>query len=393
MVRRLPRDSIHVLAVLLVVLSAPRIGHALPPGALRDAALAANFNFGVAVDTNTTGTRLALAASEFTSATAENAMKWRELSPSPGVYDFTAADAFVSWATAQGHRIRGHTLFWTRLNGLPTWVEPEVTAAADPAAALTQLMKSHAAAVVGRYAGQIAQWDVVNEPLALLSTSHDPESLFYQTLGESYLDIAFDAAHAADPNALLFLNETLIEDLPAKLPGLVTLVQGMISRGVPIHGVGLQGHFLFNPPNISQLRSDIETLAALGLVVEFTEVDIRLPLFASAPEPLAAQAEAYEALTALCLELVPCTGITVWGIDDADTWLDTFSVTSPDAPNRPLLFDEAFAQKPAYGGVVAALQASLPGVPALSTLARLGLVALLLVYARGAMTRSCRTAT
>jgi hypothetical protein len=98
----------------------------------------------------------------------------------------------------------------------------------------------------------------VNEPLDVLSANHDPASFFYQTLGESYLDIAFNAAAAADPSALLFLNETLVEFLPAKLAGLVTIVQGMISRGVPIHGVGIQGHFVV-PPNITQLRIDIET--------------------------------------------------------------------------------------------------------------------------------------
>jgi endo-1,4-beta-xylanase len=361
-----------------LTLATPRVALALPPGALRDAALAANFSFGVAVPTGVTGPRLALAASEFTSATAENAMKWNGLAPSSGVYDFTDADAFVSWATAEGHRIRGHTLFWSRSNGLPSWLEAEVTAAPDPQAALTLLMQTHAATTVGRYTGQIAQWDVVNEPLELFSSNHDPASFFYQTLGESYFDIAFNAAAAADPSALLFLNETLVEFVPATLAGLVTIVQGMISRGVPIHGVGIQGHFIV-PPDITQLRSDIATLAALGLVVEFTEVDLRLPLFASAPDPLAAQGEAYRALTALCLELVACTGITVWGIDDGNTWLDSYELTAPDAPNRPLLFDAALAQKPAYEGVVAGLLST--PVPGLSPLAGLVLVALLTMFA------------
>ena len=375
------RYSMPLLITLLGALALPRVVLALPPGSLRDAALAANLHFGAAVDTNTTGTPLALAASEFTSATAENSMKWTSLSPSSGVYDFSDADAFVSWATTQSHRIRGHTLFWSRGNGLPSWLAPEVTGAPDPQAALTQLMQTHAATVVGRYAGQIAQWDVVNEPLGELSTSHDPASFFYQTLGESYLDIAFNAAHTADPSALLFLNETAIANFPAKLPGLIAVVEGMLSRGVPIHGVGLQGHFIFFPPDVTQLRSALEALAALGVVVEFTEVDIRLPLFAAAPDPLAAQADAYEALTALCLDIAACTGITVWGIHDGDTWLDSFSLTAGAAPNRPLLFDAAYAQKPAYDGVVAGLQPITVAVPGLSTHGGVVLGTLLMAFA------------
>jgi endo-1,4-beta-xylanase len=363
------------MPLLAVILSAP-VAHALPPGSLRTASLAAGLPIGVAVGTNWTTAELALGGSEFSSATAENSMKWQSLQPSPGVWDFADADTFVSWASAQGHRIRGHTLFWSRLNGLPTWLEAEVNGAADPQATLTQLMQDHAATSVGRYAGQIAQWDVVNEPLDLVQPVHDPASFFYQTLGEAYLDIAFNAAHAADPSALLFLNETLVADLPAKMQGLISIVSGMQSRGVPIHGVGLQGHFLL-PPNITQLRSDIEALAALGVVVEFTEVDMRLPLFTAAPDPLAAQAAAYQALTGLCLELTACTGITVWGLDDGHTWLDSFYLTAGDAPNEPLLFDAAYAQKPAYAGVVSGLLPSPPQVPGLSPPAVLLLVSLM----------------
>jgi len=365
-----------------------RPAHGLPPGALKEASAASGFPFGVAVDTDTTGARLALAASEFTSVTAENAMKWGTLSPSSGAYDFTAADAFVGWASAQGHRIRGHTLFWSRLNGMPGWLEAEVNASPDPQATLTQLMQAHASSVVGRYAGQIAQWDVVNEPLETLGPNLDPANFFFATLGESYLDIAFAAAHAADPNAQLFLNETVVEDFPQKLPGLVSLVQGLQSRGVPIHGVGLQGHFFFNPPDIEQLRADILALAALGVVVEFTEVDIRLPLFAGYADPLGAQAAAYQALTSLCVEIVACVGMTVWGVDDGDTWLDAFSLTAPDAPNQPLLFDAAQMQKPAYEAVVAGLQQVPATVPALSLAgSALALVALLVAGVRGMRNR------
>lgn len=347
--------------------AAPGATHAFAPGALATAARARGFEVGAAIDHDLSAARLALAAQEFTSATPENSFKWQELSPSSGAYDFSNADVAIDWAEQNGLRIRGHTLFWVRLNGLPAWVEPEVNAAPDPAAHLTQLMETHAQTVVGRYAGRIAQWDIVNEPLEEFGPNFDPKNFFFQTLGEQYLDIAFHAAHAADPAAKLFLNETLVENLPEKLPGLISIVQGMLARGVPIHGIGLQGHFLFLPPDPATLRQQIQQIAALGLLVELTEVDIRTPLFEGAPDPLLEQAEAYRDVVGICLQFAACTGLTTWGIDDGDTWLDSFWFTQPDAPNRPLLFDDALQPKAAYDAVVTLLFAPVPVLSPIAT--------------------------
>lgn len=331
------------------------------PGALPAAARAAGIEVGAAIDANLSTQRLEVAAREFTSATLENSLKWQPLAPSASTYDFAVADSIVDWAEQNDLRVRGHTLFWTRLNGLPGWLAGEVNAAADPAARLTELMESHAEVVVGRYAGRIPQWDVVNEPLATFTcdqsgcaTSLDPANLFFQVLGESYLDVAFHAAHEADPNAALFLNETLAESLPAKFNLLVQVVQRMLDRNVPIHGIGLQGHFFLAPPNAASLQAQMETIQAMGLLVELTEVDIPISHFASTPDPLAAQAQAYADIFLACTAVPACTGITTWGIDDGDTWLDSFWFTQP-GPNRPLLFDESLEPKPAYDEVVMTL--------------------------------------
>jgi len=328
------------------------------PGSLAVAAEAAGLQVGAAVDYNLNAARREIATREFTSATMENSLKWQSLSASPGVYDFSNADQAVTWAQQSGFRLRGHTLIWNSLNGKPVWLDAEVAAAPDPVAYLTQLMQTHIQTVMQRYEGQIPQWDVVNEPLAVLGDTLDPDSLFYQTLGESYLDIAFHAARAADPQAELFLNETMAEALPAKFNALIALVQGMQARGVPIDGVGLQGHFFLGAPDPVSLQSQLEQVAALGLSVELTEVDIPISLFASEPDPLEAQAQAYSDVFAACLQVTACTGVTVWGIDDDDTWLDTFWLTQANAPNRPLLFDGLGQPKPAYDAVVSILSSA-----------------------------------
>ena len=189
---------------------------------------------------------------------------------------------------------------------------------------------------------------MVNEPLALASGGFDTDNIFYQTLGEEYIDIAFHSAYLADPSALLFLNETFTEFVPAKFDALVALASSLLDRKVPIHGVGLQAHFFLQPPDGILLQNQIARLTALGLRVELTEVDIPLPLFASQDDPLRAQGIAYGRVFAACLAVPGCSGITVWGVDDGDTWLDSFALTSSNAPNRPLLFNEDLEPKPAY---------------------------------------------
>ena len=347
-----------ILSWAFVLVASRGLASSYEPGSLATAAEAAGVHVGSATDYNLNSARRVIAAREFTSATVENSLKWQPLSPSPGVYDFTNADQAVDWVEQNQLRLRGHTLIWNSLNGKPAWLDSEVNSAPDPAAHLTQLMQDHIQIVMQRYAGRIAQWDVVNEPLGTLSGDHDSASLFYQTLGEQYLDIAFHAARAADPQAALFLNETMVEALPAKFDGLMLVVQGMQSRGVPIDGVGLQGHFFVGPPDPALLQSQLEAVAALGLQVELTEVDIPISHFASESDPLAAQAQAYSDVFAACLQVSACTGVTTWGIDDADSWLDSFYFTQANAPNRPLLFDELGDPKPAYDAVVAVLLSS-----------------------------------
>ena len=273
-----------------------------------------------------------------------------ELAPTSDSFDFSDADQLVDFAVANGQRLRGHTLFWHRLNGLPPWLLEELDTSNDPAARLQELMVTHTATVVGRYAGQLAQWDVINEPLAIVGGDFDPENIFYQLLGEEYLDIALLHAHAADPSAELFINETFVEFQPKKFEALIALAQRLLDRGVPLHGLGIQGHFFVRAPDEAMLRSQLQRIAELGLKAEITELDIPLPLFSDTPDPLAAQAQAYADVFNACLAVQLCSGITVWGIDDAHTWLDSFLATT--APNQPLLFDETLQPKPAYDSVV-----------------------------------------
>ena len=288
----------------------------------------------------------------FNSVTAENVLKWGPLAPAPGVHDFERADLVVDFAEANGLRLRGHTLVWARINGQPTWLANEVHGADDPAARLLQLIEEHIATVVGRYRGRIPVWDVVNEPLALAGTDLDPSSLFTQVLGAEYIDVAFRAARRADPDAVLGMNETLVINNDAKFSALVDLARGLIAQGTPIDLIGLQGQFILGPPpSREDLRAKLETIADLGLSVEITELSIPIGFYAEEADPLAAQAAAFADVFGACLDVPACTGVTTWGVYDAETWLDEFFPWL--APARPLLLDEQFGRKPAYKAVLA----------------------------------------
>jgi endo-1,4-beta-xylanase len=357
------------LVSIALVLATPSRGAAQGAGcgllgsdcALRDVADAVSRWVGAAAATPGEDPEIeAVLAAEFNSLTPENALKWPELASAPGQYDFTVADALVDFAEQGGMRVRGHTLVWHRLNGIPSWLEAEVSQAPDPAARMRELLTEHIQTVVGRYAGRIESWDVVNEPLAVLGGELDPDSIFLQTLGPGYVAEVFELAHQADPQAKLFLNEVMVEGQPGKAAGLVTLVGNLVAQGVPIHGVGLQGHFFFGVPARQDLEDLIRSFADLGLLVEFTEIDVPLGLFDGAPEPLIAQAKAYADVFSACTAVQRCRGLTTWGLSDRSTWLDRVAPWDANAPNKPLLFDETLEPKPAYFAARAGMQSPFP---------------------------------
>jgi endo-1,4-beta-xylanase len=307
--------------------------------------------------------------SHFTSVTDENAFKWSSMETTAGEVDFSNTDALVDWAWEADLRLRAHVLFWHRMQ-TPGWVRSTVADSTDPRQTLIDLMTDRVAEVVERYRGRIAIYDVVNEPLETFGPGWDetdsivsPKNFFYTTLGEEYIDLAFEAAHEADPGARLAINETVWNPKVGdpKADAFLALVGRLIDRGVPIDSVGLQTHGMFGleepyfPGSTESFREYIDAIGRLGVTVELTELDVALPFLLDRPDPLAAQAGVYERAVLACSRSRFCSGVTTWNIRDDDTWLDSFWATASRAPNRPLLLDPDGNQKPAYGSVRDAL--------------------------------------
>jgi endo-1,4-beta-xylanase len=276
-----------------------------------------------------------------TSLTPENEMKWAIVQPEPDRYDFGPGDALVDLARRTGKRVRGHTLVWDQQ--LPSWV----TGRAWTPEALRAALTDHVRTVVSHFRGKVASWDVINEPFE--DDGSWKRDAFYRVLGPSYVDVALQAARAADPDAKLFINEFAAERPGPKRDALLGLAADLRRRGVPLDGIGLEDHTtLAGAPTQAELEETMGRIADLGLDVELTEVDVAIPpSIPTSPSVLADQAGVFGATAQACAAVPRCTGMTVWGVDDRWSWLG--------AAKRPLLFDADAHPKPALGAVRAAL--------------------------------------
>ncbi|MQY10712.1 Endo-1,4-beta-xylanase A [Streptomyces sp. RB5] len=280
-----------------------------------------------------------IAAREFSSVTAENVMKWEAVEPQQGVNDFTQADALVDFAHRNKQAVRGHTLVWH--NQLPAWLTAGVADGSIDATELRRILHDHITTTVKHFKGKIYQWDVVNEIFDDNAQLRD--SIWLQQLGPSYIADAFRWAHAADPGAKLFLNDYNTEGVNAKSTAYYELAKELRAQGVPVQGMGIQGHLDIQYGFPGDVQDNLERFSALGMQTAFTEVDVRMDLPADDAK-LTRQADDYRRLVQACLNVRRCTSFTVWGYTDKYSWIPGV-FTGQGAAN---LFDEVFAVKPAY---------------------------------------------
>lgn len=302
-------------------------------------------------------------AAEFSSLTPENDMKWAEVHPEPGVYDFSGADAVVAFARANHQEVRGHTLLWHSQN--PQWV-------IDASAGWTceearAVLEDHVRTVVGRYAGEIYEWDVANE---IFQDDWDAGGVRLRTEANPFLKACADDpvaligdvfrwAHEADPEAVLFLNDYNAEGINNKTNAYYDLAQELLADGVPLGGFGAQGHLSLMYGFDESIQANFERFAALGLKVAVTEADVRMPLGEDG-EPdaaqIALQAERYDKMLQACLNVPACESFTVWGFDDGRSW-----VPGVFPEGYATIMTEDFEKKPAYYALLESLTDATPG--------------------------------
>ncbi len=279
---------------------------------------------------------------------AENEMKFNLIEPESGRFNWTRADDLVAFARKNNMKIRGHNLVW---HAQSDWASKLNAGRGE----MIAVMRAHILAVAGRYSGKILEWDVVNEAIDD-GDGFLRDTFWKRTIGDDYIDLAFRFAHEADPHALLFYNDYGGEDMNVKSDKIYRLVKDMLARGVPLHGVGLQCHFVTGEIDTAGIDRNIKRLGALGLKVSVTELDIRLKLPADR-DMLARQRDEYRAITNVFLQNPQCcTAFLTWGITDKYSWIPQFF----KGYGAALPFDENYALKPAGEGVKDALSTAVP---------------------------------
>ncbi len=315
------------------------------------------FTMGVAVaPTSLSGDQSELIIKHFGSITAENVMKPGPIHPEENRYSWENADKIVNFAQANGLKVRGHTLVWHQQT--PSWFFKDNAGNPLTKEALLARLKDHITQVVTRYKGKVYAWDVVNEAIADDNSKVFRETEWYKICGEEFIAKAFQWAHEADPDALLFYNDYNTE-FPGKRDKVYDLVKKLLDAGVPVHGIGLQGHWNLVEPSEKNFRDALDKYSSLGVKIQITELDISVYNSGDknatdnvfTPEREQKQIEKYNMVFRVLRDYKNViTGVTFWNVSDKTSWLDNFPVRG--RKNYPLLFDQNLKPKKAYWEVV-----------------------------------------
>jgi endo-1,4-beta-xylanase len=272
-------------------------------------------------------------ARQFGSLSPDNDLKWSEVEPQRGVFDFAPIDALVRFAKKHDMVVKGHGFVSSAFN--PGWL----TAITDPDE-LLDVTRHHFDTIMDRYPKLVDRWDVVTEVLSTFGGTGLTQNHWYQVLGDDYIHELFDIAHAADPKAKLFINEALVESYPVKRQEFYQLVREMVDAGVPVHGVGLESHQTTIGPRPGVLTEIVEEFRALGLEVAITEMDAH-------NHDNVTQAQVYGDYIAEAVA-AGITDISFWGFTDKHTW--TWMPGS-----KPHMFDANNDPKPSFYATLNAL--------------------------------------
>lgn len=324
-------------------------------GTLRYYADALGFHIGAATSSNevTSNTqRQRVIEQNLNALVAENQMKFDALEPYNGRFDFKEADKLVQFAKDNGITMRGHNLCWH--TQVPNWISEDGFKNNRNLSKeqLQQILKNHIISIVSHYKGQIAEWDVVNECLddnqSILGSNPDGYSLrhtvWYDVIGESYLDSAFVWARQADPDVLLILNEYGNHHWnKSKTKALFNLAKRMKESGTPIDGVGIQCHLATGDIDSTQLVETYRHFAEIGLKCEVTELDITIgsSLWGDLNGYIR-QAEDYRTIVNIALQEENSLGVIMWGVSDDRSWIEYRQRA------EPLIFDKYYTPKPAF---------------------------------------------
>ena len=291
---------------------------------------------------------------QFNAVVAENEMKFDATEPSEGRFSYDNGDKMVKYAKANGMRVRGHALAWH--SQVPNWVNNYK----GQKEKLLKVLKNHIENVVTHWKGEVAEWDVVNEAIND-NNNHgwrSSGSVWFETIGEEFLDSAFVWAHAADPDAELCYNDYAIEwglGSGSKAGFVLEQVKRWKANGIPITCVGTQTHIeIAHETTPKNVRDFAKALAELGVTLNITELDIGFPKGSAnnlGASDYAKQGHLYRQFMDVFLEEPNMGEFMIWGVTDAHSWLD-----GQQGKTQGLIYDKNYKPKPAFDSLIVSLK-------------------------------------
>lgn len=290
--------------------------------------------------------------SDATTLTPENELKFRALQPVETKFEWAEADALIAFAKARNLRIHGHTLLWANDGTLPQWVK-DYEFKPNAVANITRVIQEHIAMVVGKYKDDIESWDVVNEILDV--NGNFVNCVWYRVLGESYVNIAFQAAANADPNCKLFYNDVDQQYSTPRFETTKRIRANLAAANIPMHGVGFQMHTNLTL-DLDYARVMMKKYSDEGFLVHLSELDVKTdisdkgqvfgPEYTSREENALANfyADLFDGYKR-AVSLENRWGITMWSVSDRDSHL---TINANPITQFPMLFDYNYVPKKAY---------------------------------------------
>ena len=290
---------------------------------------------------------------------------WSSMEKTQGTVDYSKLDEVIAFAKSINSTIQFYHLIWTnhgRYTNPPAWVFPNrsnTSCGTRTKNELKSIMKMHIQDMIKHGGNTVKVWNVVNE--AFDKHGDLVQDCFYKIIGPDYLDKAFQYAREVSPQAILVLNDFFHDIRPGnqKVDGFIQFVKNAKQRGVPIDAVGVQNHLwkndidYFGPDYKTDIQSFMDKAKNAGVKVIITEMDVYQKT--QSQEDVK---RVYKDVTSICLTHTNCLGISTWGTSDKYSWLrglDPIFIPSTPDP-QPLLFDENYARKPAYFGVMEAIR-------------------------------------
>ncbi len=356
----MPQRTIFLLSIFIFT-ACNRTGE---PAASLAEKYSAYFPIGVAISkAHMEGHDTVLIKKHFASITAENDMKPERTINKNGEFTFGAGDQIASFASENDIMARGHTLVW--YNQTDEWFYRDSMGNLLSKEKMLERLEWYIGEVLDHYRGKVYAWDVVNEAIA-----YEPDKMFredidwFRICGPEYIEKAFVYAREADPEVKLFYNDYNLID-PVKAEKVYKMVKDFQERGIPIDGIGMQGHWTLEDVTAENLSKSIDLFASLGLEVQITELDVSIYPFyhniaeeylpkekrAFTDEIEQMQAKKYaEIFRVLREKSDKVTNVTFWGLADNNTWLSNYFVKG--RTDYPLLFDTEYQPKSAFEAIM-----------------------------------------